>query len=318
MNSLQKQKQFGFSLVEIMLVLVIVGGMIYMGTGYMQNKTRMLQIDRASAQMQQILNAGLTYYVNNGSWPANIAALQAAGYLPATGVVSPWGTSYSVGPDSSNAVLTATVSLPAGYGSGNAIAKILAGRLPFGINTNAPSSSGAASVEASVNIPGQNLNNATNVGFAGLYHNGACVPAPTCPVSGGTETNYPQIMVVPVSVSGMSDTGSTASYPLVSLTAKAVGNGVTADPVDLSLGNPADCGNTTIASAGCYQNMAADGTYSNAITTGKYWRVCLYAVTSSGSVTWDITTGQYATVMAVTRCAPVSENVGSAFDVWGK
>lgn len=316
MRKLQKYKQHGFSLVEIMLVLVIIGGMIYMGTGYMQTRTRMIQIDRASAQMQQILNAGLSYYVSAGTWPADIATLQTAGYLPSTGVISPWGTNYTVAASSDSAVLTVTISLPAGYASGNTIAKVLAGKLPFGVSTDAVSP-GGATVAASVNIPGQNLNNVGTVSFAGVYHNGACVPAPSCPASTSTTTYTPQILVVPVSVSGMSDAGSTQVYPLASITAKAMGEGTSDDPADLSVSGPAACGNdTSLTATACYKNMDSLGTYSNQITSGKYWRVCLFATTAQGDVTWDLTTGEYASVLAITRCGISTETSGSSFEVW--
>src|SRR5579883_1527947 len=98
---LMKAKERGFTLIEILLVLVIIGMFIFMGTSYIQQKTLSSRIDRTSLQMQQILNAGLAYYVTNGSWPTSIACLQASSpgctvaYLPSS-LTSPWGQSYSL------------------------------------------------------------------------------------------------------------------------------------------------------------------------------------------------------------------------------
>lgn len=318
MKSNRRTGVHGFSLLEMMLVMVVVASMIWMGVGYMQTRTRSLQIDRASAQMQQILNAGLSYYVNEGKWPANIAALQGS-YLPAT-VISPWATSYTVTPDSTNSILTVSVSLPSGYANSNAIGQILAGKLPFGVSTNAVPPAGT-SVSASVNIPAQNLNNIGNVNFAQIYHSGACVPAPTCPATSGGATFTPQIVVTPVSVTGTSTAGVAEAYPIVSLTAKAKGEGTTDDPADFDAGSlgPTACGNDTSgASTSCFGSQdVTTGVQSDPINTGKYWRVCLYATTAQGDITWDVTTGTYATVMAITRCAPSTQDIGSSFDVWG-
>lgn len=297
--SFLRKNQSGFSLLEMMLVGVILSMFIYMGIGYMQTRTRALMLDRASAQMQQILNAGLAYYVNNGTWPSSIAVLQSGSYLPPT-VVSPWATSYSI--STTGGVFNVTVTLPSALANRDSIGRILAGKLPLATSTTgAPTTM----ITASVNIPGQNLNNATAVNFAGLYHNGACVPAPTCPVDPSGANLTPQIMVVPVSVSGMA-AGDTKVYPLSSFTAFATAL------TDLASGGPPDCGTNSTASAACYSDVYG-GTQ---ITSGKYWRVCLQVVTENGPVTWNNTTGQYASVMAITRCGISSENTGSSFNVW--
>lgn len=330
MRNISKYIENGFTLIEMMLVAAIISGFILMGIGYTQQRTRALMIDRASAQMQQILNAGLSYYVNNGSWPTNIAALQTANYLPAT-VVSPYGPSSSYLVSNSNSVFSVSLSLPDGYPNGTSIAQMIAGKLPFGVTSAAltvPSGGGAptttAIITASVNIPAQNLNNVGNVSYTGVYHSGACVPVPTCPSTSASGTTItPEIQVVPVSFSGMYDPGDSSTvYPLTSITASVSGN-----YVNLSSGSgPAACGNDTSTTAtACYSDatlespltMAGTGRVRTPISTGSYWRVCLYVNTQAGEVKWDGITGNYAQVLALTRCKMTNESAGSTMNVWG-
>ena len=63
------KRAHGFSLFEILLVMVIVGVFIAMGTNYVQQRTIQARIDKSVMDMQQILNAGMSYYVANGKWP---------------------------------------------------------------------------------------------------------------------------------------------------------------------------------------------------------------------------------------------------------
>lgn len=330
MRNLRNDIEKGFTLIEMMLVAAIISGFIFMGIGYTQQRTRALMMDRTSAQMQQILNSGLSYYVNNGTWPTNIAALQADSYLPAT-VTSPFGTTYSV--SSTASIFTVSVSLPAGYANSSAIAQMIAGKLPFGVSTSVtpapspsdPSPVSTSTISASVNIPAQNLNNVGNVSYTGVYHSGACVPVPACPtINANGASLTPVIEVVPVSFSGMYDPGSdTTVYPLTSITA------MTSDKTyaDLSTGvGPAACGNdTSLTSTSCYSDstletpLTADGSgrTRTPITTGKYWRVCLYVNTQAGEVTWDALTGSYAQVLVLTRCKVSTESAGSTMNVWG-
>src|SRR5580704_3955793 len=106
MKMMKRQAKKGFTLIEMLLVLVIVSSLIYMLFGYVQQKTMQMRIDRTSLQMQQILNAGLSYYVGNGKWPVSVGTaynltanpsagtnlLQTNGYLPkGVTIASPFG-----------------------------------------------------------------------------------------------------------------------------------------------------------------------------------------------------------------------------------
>jgi len=66
-----------------------------------------MRIDKATLQIQQILNAAAAFYVNNSRWPAgsntklnSAHELISGGYLPApttSSVQNPWGRSIYVG-----------------------------------------------------------------------------------------------------------------------------------------------------------------------------------------------------------------------------
>lgn len=307
----------GFTLIEILLVLVIISVIIYASVGYMQQRALQLRIERASTQTQQILNAGLAYYVGNSQWPT-MAQLK-GNYLPPSPMRNPWGNTYDVANDGKLFYVYSKVNTVSAKGA-SAAAQVIAGTLPLAYTSNTagapglpPSSSSpcvaadtTCYVVASVNIPGQNLNNATAVNYAGLYKHGGCVPVPTCPVSANGTPMKAQIMVVPASVSGVNDTDagpptSQNVYPISSFTAYAK------DPST----NPAACdGGTQVPCAP--QNPPATG-------TPTYWRACLQVVTEKGPVTsgtganaW----GQNVTLMAITRCAIVNEPSGSNFSVF--
>lgn len=332
--STNKHPGRGFTLIEMLLVLVIVSGIIYIGAGYLQQRALSLRIDRTSGQMQQILNAGMSYYISNNAWPSSLSDLQTAGYLPAS-MPSPWGGNpYTV--YSTNSNLYVQVQLLTGHNTPS-VAQTVIGTLPLAFTSQTGGgpppptampcvAATACFVTATVNIPPESLSGAQSVNFAGLYHNGACVPAPVCP------TNYaPEVFVVPVEVNGYwsgpdpSSTNCTATntsgckmtyYPLNGYTAYPTSG----SPTDLSTGTtPLDCGNAVATSSPCY----TDSTNTTTLSSGLYWRVCISVTTSSGDVApndangfqnpWGQLTG---TVMVMTRCSPINENQGSNFTVW--
>lgn len=334
----------GFTLVEMLLVLVIVSSMLYLLAGYIQQKTQQMRIDRTSTQMQQILNAGLSYYVGNGQWPVapdtqvDITAtpatnlLQTKGYLPGVITISsPWGgSSYTMYTDAQNKLFYVWTSITvqsATSGGATAAANIISGTLPLSYATTAlppaaPVSCTVADttcyVVSAVNIPGQNLNNASGVNFAGLYKQGGCVPVPDCPINPNTGVAQPaQIVVVPVSVSGLNDANSTNIYPISSFTGYATP----------SAANPAKCmGSSTRPSC------TTAGTFQGPAPSSKlYWRACLQVVTEKGNVQTTNTNfnnpgsgnagpgtdyGANVTLMAITRCPLPNESAGSKFTIY--
>jgi prepilin-type N-terminal cleavage/methylation domain-containing protein len=301
----------GFTLIEILLVLVIVSVIILASINYMRQRALQMRMDRASTQIQQILNAGLAFYVANGKWPTNLATDLQGTYLPNVTFNNPWGKPYQIAAPTPQLFYVYTQITTVSSGGASAAANIIAGMLPLGYTSTSggtPPATGSSCgagvnscyVVSSVNIPGQNLNNARAVNFAGLYHHGGCVPVPTCPVDSSGNTMIPQVMVVPASVSGVNDADSTPSnvYPISSFTAYATGGTSSSPPACQSSSSAPACGGTDPA-----------GT--------RYWRACLQVITEKGQVTsatpaW----GQLVTLMAVTRCSVNNEAAGSTFSVF--
>lgn len=305
----------GFTLIEILLVLVIISMIIVMGIGYMQQKAQSLRIDKTSLQMQQILNAGMAYYVSHGKWPADLKTLQDERFLPDE-LNSPFGNEYKVTEDMNTTPknpnqLYVYTQLPAGMTGLNAVSQIIAGKLPLGYSAQQPGSpppqaklcSDAAPCEyvvGSVNIPGQNLNNATAVNFASLYQHGACVPVPECPVDAGGTTMTPQIFAVPASVSGANDAKNPSNvYPISSFTAYATASSKTPDP----------CEQGGLSTCPDPQHPGKNE---------KYWRVCLKIVTERGEIKLDQTDwgSKAGTILAITRCAITDEPSGTKFRIF--
>lgn len=331
-----RNRMKGFTLIETLLVLVIISAILYMGMTYFQQKATQMRIDRTTLQMQQILNAGLSYYVANGQWPVNAGStvditttpanlLQANGYLPSgVTISSPWsGTDYVIFTDAKSrlfTVFTRVVSSGVVAGAAPSVAKIIAGTLPLAYTSSAPpptpmaacaAASTSCYVVASINIPGQNLNNATAVNFAGVYRHGGCIPVPTCPVDASGNTMTAQVQVVPSSVSGLNDPNTSNTYPISSFTAYAKGPAA----------NPPACADSASPPPPC----STSPLQGPPPASGQYWRACLQVVTEKGNVqTTNTSTGNAATdygsnvsLMAITRCSINNETSGSQFTVYG-
>lgn len=331
-----RKKISGFTLLEMLLVLAIISSIMIMLLGYVTQKGDELRRDRLTLQTQQLLNIGLTYYVNNGKWPQKgtdpktpeiidaTHPLVTEGYLPAA-PKSPWGKDFLI----SNDPVTGKFSVETDV-TKTVDRDIVAGRLPF-----ATANPADTKLIAAVNIPGQNLNNARSVNFAGIYHPGACVPAPKCPLG-----MSPDIMVIPVSVSGLNDEGKKNVYPISSFTGYAYGEWSSiypkTTPVKPTDGAPALCNSPYDQPTPC---EAGNEGYVDPITRTivipkgtidndtAYWRVCLNIITEKGDVNnpnpddlppqkkhWEW--GGSVSVLAITRCVPKNEPSGSNFKVW--
>lgn len=306
-----KSKIKGFTLIEMLLALVVAASVVMMIVSYTTQKADELRRDRASMQMQQILNAALSYYVNNSSWPADAvgafpASLQTDGFLPAGTFNNPWGNGFTVAAWTANPAggnYDNTTSPKYGISTTfptTAEATIVAGRLPFAV-------AAAKTVTAYVSVPVQKLNNDRSVNFAQVYNSGACVPAPTCPL-GMTLTIY----VVPVQVYGQYQApaaGTQTLSPLTGYTAYAIGPGGQAALQACDGSGVETCQETTGTNMPTANNPA-----------GQYYRVCLAVETNLGSVspttnTWGVAMGS---VLAITRCQPGGEQTGTQFNVWSQ
>ncbi|OAI48747.1 hypothetical protein AYO45_04180 [Gammaproteobacteria bacterium SCGC AG-212-F23] len=302
-NSFQRQKK-GFTLVEMLLVLVIMSIILSMLIGYTQQKMDQLRRDRTSLMMQQILNAALSYYVNNGKWPANHwnggGDPFVVNYLGNRTWKNPWGGTFD--DLSANGIFYLCTIIPSTGSSTTAIANaaIIAGSLPnaytssnncSGVQPPAANNCSAGQpcyVVSAVQIPGQNLNNARSVNFADLYNSGACVPQPTCPTG-----MVGAVFTVPAAVSGVNDTGSLNTYPVSSFTSYATGAwGSTLEPPICNEG----------ANEACLSAVPPPLTSFN----GTFWRACLSVTTEKGVVNnmAQKDTVNVGKILVITRCVP--------------
>lgn len=351
-----RKRQSGVTLIEILLVMVIVSAIFYIVAGFIQQKTLQFKINRAATDIQEILNAALSYYVTNGQWPTAISCLQGnaggcfVAYLSRTKTYAnpigglPYLTSSSAGQ------FTVIALFQEGAPKSYAHSAMLAGRLPSAYAQDAmtypavcTSTSGACLVSVSVPAPAlpQNSVEGTAVNFGSVYHNGACVPVPVCPSSQGSM--IASIAVVPTSVTGANAAPQTPSapsptcnpktqsgctvqaFPITSYSAFAT---PAAQPDGSSSGpnsGPYSCQTMNSGSptpAPCYADYDQNGAPVGApLKGGSYWRVCLNVVTEAGVVTPNENTwGQLVgTMMAITRCInPTTEKKSSDFTVWSQ
>lgn len=130
----------GFTLLEMMLVIAIIAVITLLGLSGWDQIIMNRKIQTASVEMQMWLQAGLKYYAeNNGSFPTSAQEIITANLMPATSLYNPWDTdqsaTYNVQPDPNNAnLLQVSTSIPATVTYSTAIARMLAGTLPFGVN----------------------------------------------------------------------------------------------------------------------------------------------------------------------------------------
>jgi prepilin-type N-terminal cleavage/methylation domain-containing protein len=311
-----KRFENGFTLLEMLLVLVIVSSLIVMYLNFSTNQFHQQQRDKTVIQMQQILNAALAYYNQNGRWPTltgqstpatynnwvpldNTNELIVNNYLspgPTGGgsgsSANPWVNGYGgnistyFDPTTGIFYVGAGVTLAATVDP-TIIVNAIIGQLPSGMAVSGAtlakppvaSTCGAGALctaITSVPPPGQNLNNARSINFASLYKSGQCVPVPACP-----PTMTPQIFAVPVSVSGTATPGSSSAYPINGYTAYATGPSTGS----ASATNPSICTTTGLPggtasgiSANCGNTTNVKGGYNN-----QYWRVCLLVITDKVS-----------------------------------
>lgn len=301
------KKKLGFTLVEMLLVLVIVGVLVTAALRFTQERYLNLREEKTAAQMQQILNAALSYYVDKSTWPTSLTDLRNQNYLPNSGTPLPFSTTpwfsgaYTIA-ISNDRVFYVIAAIPAAMKNPNAnsVALSIAGLLPLsytatnaGSLTAAPTAgactAAACFVAAGVNIPGDNLNNLGGIKFAGVFHHGACVPAPKCPAN-----TTPEIYPVLASATGLYD-NTTDVYPITSASAYYVANPAV---------NPADC-DTGTQNDNCQARQNGD-------PKQQYFRVCLSVLTQRGAPT--LTDPANGAIMAFTRCKPNSEPAGSPFN----
>ena len=88
--------QQGFTLVEAGFALVIATLLAAAGLSVVATKAQSIKLDRASTEINAVLQAGMAYYRDNNAWPTSTSALISGNYLPSTATTGPWGNAYTV------------------------------------------------------------------------------------------------------------------------------------------------------------------------------------------------------------------------------
>lgn len=129
-----------FTLIELSLVLVLS---VILAGALVPNFVRSLHIEasrKAAIEMSQLAEAGRVYYIQNNSWPQDLQALKAAGFLDADwDGRNPFGHAYELQLNGANLDVSTTVL--------EAMAIVVAGLLPM-------STAQSAVVDMSVTPPG--------------------------------------------------------------------------------------------------------------------------------------------------------------------
>jgi prepilin-type N-terminal cleavage/methylation domain-containing protein len=73
-------KNQGFTLLEMLLVLVIVSSILGMVLNLSTARMDQFRREKTAMQMQAVMTAASAYFVAYNAWP-NIAGLQSAGYM---------------------------------------------------------------------------------------------------------------------------------------------------------------------------------------------------------------------------------------------
>ncbi|MDA9231722.1 type II secretion system major pseudopilin GspG [Porticoccaceae bacterium] len=97
-----KRKRSGYTLIELLIVIVILGLLMSMVAPAMFSKVDSTKIKTARAQMQMMQTALDTYRLDMGDYPASLADLIVSDkigwdgpYLPKKVPADPWGNAYS-------------------------------------------------------------------------------------------------------------------------------------------------------------------------------------------------------------------------------
>jgi prepilin-type N-terminal cleavage/methylation domain-containing protein len=293
--------QRGFSLLEIMLVTVILVVFAMMAISYTRTQALNTRIDKTAAEMQQILQAAVSYYIDKNAWPScttgtntgssidttfntcQIESLITAGYLQAGASISnnPWGNSYESAWSTTSGQ---TFQLSTDVTDPN-FAIILQGVLPL-------ASVNSSVVQATVNIPSYAYNNALSMKKVTTYTPGQSIPAPVCPAN-----MEPKIAVSPIVVSGTLY-GAETVYSIQGLAGLALGD---------SSGNPTlqyqtctinpNVTDSCTSAVGCW-TACMQGTITNSRKMGVY--------VQPGTNKWNPSSLQ---ITATTYCAPKKNNI---------
>lgn len=91
-----KFKKYGYTLIELMLVLAIIGSILVMSTRYYQTASSAQKVNTAADMIQNVINASEDWRMTKGSYSGvNITELAQQGLIKAD-MTGPWGGGLSV------------------------------------------------------------------------------------------------------------------------------------------------------------------------------------------------------------------------------
>jgi len=107
-NNVNK-KLSGFTLIEVMLVIVILTIITLGGFNILSQKVTTVKINKAVSQIQQIFNASYVFYNQYAGWPCSVdrnskeniiktRLIEFNHYLPKDSEINPWGGEYRAKP----------------------------------------------------------------------------------------------------------------------------------------------------------------------------------------------------------------------------
>ncbi len=104
----------GFSLIELLIVVAIIGIIAAIAVPQLMDAMDRGRQRRSMADMRNIATANGTMRVDTGSYAANLAALQAAGYMQVTPANDGWGNAYGYSTGADTYTITSNGSDGAG------------------------------------------------------------------------------------------------------------------------------------------------------------------------------------------------------------
>lgn len=123
-----KVNETGFTIVEVIAVLVIAGIIGTYGLQQLQAKGIDATVDNAARKANMVATAAKQYRLNTGSWPSNISQLVSNNYLTNSQATSAFNTNYSFSVVGSSLVIT-------NQAADQRYARRMAGILPEGVNS---------------------------------------------------------------------------------------------------------------------------------------------------------------------------------------